>query len=145
VDSYLGEAYPLPAARADGLDAGFWQAARERRLVVQRCSTCGEVQFPPEVVCRQCQSADLDWVDVRPSGHIFSYVRVWHAGSPAAAARVPYLVAVVDVIPGKVRFVGNLLGDPHEEITIGTAVHPEFEDHDDITLIQWRVSATSSS
>jgi uncharacterized OB-fold protein len=42
---------------------------------------------------------------------------------------------------GNVRMVGNLLGDPREEIKIGSAVEAVFEDHEEgHTLIQWQRS-----
>jgi hypothetical protein len=36
--------------------------------------------------------------------------------------------------------VGNLLGDPSQDVEIGQPVDVEFEDHpeDDFTLVQWR-------
>ena len=42
---------------------------------------------------------------------------------------------------GNVRMVGNLLGDPHQEVRIGVEVEAVFEDHEDeaFTLVQWRV------
>jgi hypothetical protein len=44
---------------------------------------------------------------------------------------------------GNIRMVGNLLGDPHQEVEIGAAVEAVFEPHDDasppFTLVQWRL------
>jgi hypothetical protein len=38
--------------------------------------------------------------------------------------------------------LGNLLGDPHQEVTIGSEVQAVFEPHDDaappFTLVQWK-------
>jgi uncharacterized OB-fold protein len=40
---------------------------------------------------------------------------------------------------GNVRMVGNLVGDPREELTIGTTVEVVFEDHEQgFTLVQWK-------
>ena len=45
------------------------------------------------------------------------------------------------------RMVGNLLGDPLQEIEIGASVSVVFEDHDDgnpdFTLVQWEVTPAS--
>jgi len=42
-----------------------------------------------------------------------------------------------------VRMLGNLLGDPHQTVRIGTPVEAVFEHHNDadpkFTLLQWRV------
>ena len=34
---------------------------------------------------------------------------------------------------GNIRMLGNLLGDPQQEVTIGAAVEAVFEPHDDAT------------
>jgi uncharacterized OB-fold protein len=34
--------------------------------------------------------------------------------------------------------VGNLLGDPQQNVQIGDEVEVVWEDHEDVTLAQWR-------
>jgi len=38
---------------------------------------------------------------------------------------------------GNVRMVGNLLGDPQQNVKIGDDVEVVWEDHEDVTLVQW--------
>jgi uncharacterized OB-fold protein len=138
-ERYLGGAFPLPEAADGTLDHFFFTAARAHQLMVQECRSCGGSQHPPEIICRHCQSPDLDWVEIEPAGHVYSWARVWH--SPAAGDMVPYLIAVIDVDRPGTRFVGNILGDPQREISIGAAVVAEFEDcNDEVSLIQWRLT-----
>jgi uncharacterized OB-fold protein len=137
---YLSGVLSLPQARPDGLDRPFFDAAREHRLVVQRCNACGSTQFPPEVVCTACQSHDVGWHEVAPVGTLTSFARVWHPVVPALIDNVPYLVGVVEVAPGA-RLVGNIVGDPRrDDLVYDMRVDAVFEDHDDagVTLIQWR-------
>jgi hypothetical protein len=83
----------------------------------------------------------MQWVEIEPSGHVYSWARVWHA--PTAVGKVPYLVAVIDVGRPGARFVGNILGDPLREVVIGSSVVAEFEDcSDDASLVQWRITDT---
>ena len=63
---------------------------------------------------------------------------------PALAERLPYIVVLVELLDaGNVRMVGNLLGDPGQEVPISADVEAVFEDHEDIdepyTLVQWRL------
>ena len=56
---------------------------------------------------------------------------------------MPYIVVLVELPQaGNIRMVGNLLGDPQQDIVIGSEVEAVFEDHDDVdppfTLVQWR-------
>ena len=55
----------------------------------------------------------------------------------------PYLVVLVELPEaGNVRMVGNLLGDPMQEVTIGAPVHGVFEHHTEASppysLLQWQ-------
>jgi uncharacterized OB-fold protein len=63
---------------------------------------------------------------------------------PALKTAVPYLVVLVELREAKsVRLIGNLLGDPRQQVSIGTEVVGEFEHHatsePPFSLLQWRV------
>jgi len=78
---------------------------------------------------------------VSGKGRIYSWERVWHPVHPALKDACPYMVVLVELPDaGNVRMVGNLLGDPMEEVVIGSDVEAVFEDHPDadVTLVQWR-------
>jgi uncharacterized OB-fold protein len=76
-------------------------------------------------------------------GRIYSWERVWHPAHPALKGACPYLVVVVELDDaGGVRMVGNLLGDPMQEVRFDAKVEAVFEDHRaGHTLIQWRVAS----
>jgi uncharacterized OB-fold protein len=64
---------------------------------------------------------------------------------PALKDHGPYIVVLVELPhAGNIRMVGNLLGDPRQEIEIGADVEAVFEHHKDakmpFTLVQWRVA-----
>src|SRR5690349_23737047 len=39
----------------------FWDAAREHRLVLLQCASCGEFRHPPRPICPYCASFDGQW------------------------------------------------------------------------------------
>jgi len=58
---------PVP----DVLSKPFWDAVNERRLVLQHCSACDRLQYPPLKACQVCGSdAGLAWKEVEGRGHI---------------------------------------------------------------------------
>jgi uncharacterized OB-fold protein len=138
---YLPEGLPAPRAQRDGLDKEFWDATRRHELVVQRCGGCGTFQWGPEWICHKCHSADhLGWHKVSGRGRLFSWIRSWNPVHPALKEACPYIVAVVELPDaGNVRMVGNLLGDPAQNPPFDAAVEAVFEDHDEATLVQWKV------
>jgi uncharacterized OB-fold protein len=110
---------------------------------VQRCGQCETWQFGPEWVCHGCHAFDPAWEEVAPSGRIYSWERVWHPSHSALNGHGPYLVVLVELPhAGNVRMIGNLLGDPMQDVTIGAEVEGVFEHHPDAnppySLLQWR-------
>ena len=141
-DTYLPPGLAEPAPAPDGVDAGFWEAARRHQLAVQHCRGCGAFQVPPEWVCHRCHARDLDWRTVSGRGRVHSWIRVHHAAHPALRGAIPYLVVLVDLEDAAgVRLIGNLLGDPRQEVEIGAELEAVFEDHEagSYTLVQWRI------
>ncbi|MBV8614994.1 MAG: OB-fold domain-containing protein [Acetobacteraceae bacterium] len=138
-DFYLPEGLPAPSAAPDGLSQPYWDGTRQERLRIQKCRGCGAWQWGPEWVCHRCHSFDLGWEEVGRRGRIYSYQRPHHPVHPALAGHGPYVVVLVELPEyGNVRMVGNLLGDPRQEVRIGSAVEAVFEHHAAFTLVQWR-------
>jgi uncharacterized OB-fold protein len=140
---YLPAGLPAPVAEADGLDAPYWEATRRGELLIQRCRGCSAWQWGPEWICHRCLSFDVGWERVEGRGHIYSWERVWHPVHPALKGHPPYVVVLVELPHAdRVRMIGNLLGDPQQEVAIGSPVEGVFEPHDEgkppYTLVHWR-------
>jgi uncharacterized OB-fold protein len=139
----LPEGLPAPAPLPDGLDGPYWEGTRRHELVLQRCKDCQTWQWGPEWICHSCLSHDVGWQRVEARGRVFSWERVWHPVHPALKDAVPYVVLLVELPEADhVRVVGNLVGDPLQDVRIGDPVEAVFEDHDDgspaFTLVHWK-------
>ena len=140
----LPEGLPTPAPSIEGLGREFWEKTREHKLTVQRCKNCGEWQWGPELICHKCYSEDLYYQEVDGRGRIYSWQRVWHPAHPALREAVPYVIVLIELdAPKGIRMVGNIVGDPRQEIKFGANVEAVFEDHNSatppFTLVQWRL------
>ena len=143
----MSEAYlkpGLPQPKALPLDQPYWEGLSNGVLKVQQCGDCGGYQWGPEWICHHCLSDNVDFVEVAPDGVIYSYERVWHPVHPALKDQGPYIVVLVELpAAGSVRMVGNLLGDPNQDVVIGSQVQGVFEHHPDaepaFSLLQWQV------
>lgn len=141
--SYLSTGMPTPVPETDGLDGPYWQGTRASKLMIQRCRNCAKWQWGPEWICHHCHAFDLNWEEVAPHGRIYSWERTWHAPMSVLKDSVPYLSVLVELEHADgVRMIGNLLGDPLQEVKIGAEVRAVFEPHDDAsipyTLVQWK-------
>jgi len=125
-------ALPKPVANADS--KVYWDAARERRLVIRRCKACGELHFMPRYLCPSCWSDDLEWIDAAGTGRVHSFSVIHRASDPAFASRVPYVIALVELEEGP-RMMTNILGEDALGIAVGDPVKVTFEDRGDGALI----------
>lgn len=116
----IGEIVSLP----DGLDDPFWQGLAEGVVRIQRCPRCERWIWGPRWVCPECHRVEPEWVDVEPSGRIFSWTRTWQKFAPEFADHVPYITVLVELPDaGERRLLGLLLGDDKDDPHIGQEVH----------------------
>jgi uncharacterized OB-fold protein len=115
---------PLPVP--DGDTKPYWDAAKEHRLLIQRCQDCEQAIFYPRSLCPHCMSDRIDWIEATGKGRVYSYTVV-HQSPPAFADSVPYVVALIDLDEG-VRLMSNVVGSPPAAVKIGARVEVEFDD-----------------
>jgi len=124
---------------ATDLTKPFWQAARQGKLVVQRCATCGTHQFFPRPFCLDCMSTDIEWVQTKGEGSIYTYTINRRGSNSFMNDQVPYVVAMVTLKEG-VRLMGNIIDSPIDQVRIGARVRVVFEKIDDeISLPQFQL------
>jgi uncharacterized OB-fold protein len=123
----------LPGPRLEPTTAGFWLAAGEGRLVVQRCSGCGTHRHPPTEVCYDCGSLDWIWHDQPGTGTVFSYTWTDQPVLPSLADLGPYNISVVelDSTQGVVRLLSRVVDAAREQVRIGLPVVVDFDPVDD--------------
>jgi uncharacterized protein len=123
---------PLPIANADSVP--YWNAARERRLLIRKCSACGQLHFMPRHLCPVCWSDLLEWVESKGTGTVHSFTVIRRAPMAAFASRVPYVIALIELDEGP-RMIANVLGEDALSVRIGDRVKVTFEDRGDGAMI----------
>ena len=76
---------PLP----DEASEGYWQAANEGCLAIQRCQDCRRWNHAPSLNCPACGSGDLDFEKVSGEATLFSWTVVHHSPGPGFAGKLP--------------------------------------------------------
>ena len=129
---------PLPVPTPES--AGYWQAAREGRLAIQRCAACKRWFHPPEVICTKCGGENLSFENVSGRGSVYSYSTMYDKRVRGFEHRVPYTSVWVELAEQPLLIVvGNLVDAMPEDIRIGLAVEVFFEKlTDSVTLPQFR-------
>lgn len=120
----------------------YWDAAREHRLLIQRCTSCDRHQFYPRPFCAACWSTDTEWVEASGSATLYSFSVVHQNDLPPFPERVPYVAAVVDLAEGP-RMTTNITGCDRDELAIGMDLRVAFEQTaDDVVIPVFRPAAT---
>ena len=118
-----------PWPQADELTAPFWEAAADHRLVIQQCSACGLLRWPPSERCPSCHSGAPVWTELSGKGTLYSFIVDHRNMIPGfAGAYAVGLVTPEEVDDDSVRFVTNLPGCPPRELQIGMPLRVAFEE-----------------
>lgn len=127
---------------AINLDNQFWfDAAKEHRLVIQRCTSCQTLRHPVGPQCAHCQSFEWDTVEASGRATLYSFTVAHHPKHPAFD--YPLVIAVVELEEGT-RLITNLVGISPEEAEIGMALELEWLDADpDLTLPVFRAASAA--
>lgn len=112
---------PLPPARS--FSAPFWDATREKRLVIQYDRVADAYQFYPRPTSIFTGRRDtLEWREVSGRGKLFSYTIVRRA-RPPFRDHEPYVVAMVTLDEG-VNVMSNLIGCAEEDLATDLPLKP---------------------
>jgi uncharacterized protein len=134
-----GRAKPIPVA--DETSTPFWTAAREHRLVIQRCE-CGYYNHPPRAVCDACLSQTLKFVPVSGRGTIYSFTVMHQRDVGGFEGEAPFVNLVVELDEQPMLLmVANVPGAERERVRIGARVEVWFENRGGETVLpQFRLT-----
>jgi uncharacterized protein len=128
---------PLPLV--DDASQGFWAAAREGRLAIQRCSACARYNHAPSLACPSCGSFELAYADVSGRATLFSWTVIKEPPAPGFKGRVPLIVGIVELAEQPhLLMVANLLGLAEADLKLGLPLQVTFEQvNEECTLPQF--------
>jgi uncharacterized OB-fold protein/acyl dehydratase len=125
---------PRPAVTQD--NAWWFDACRDHKLLIQRCTVCGTLRHPTEPACAVCHSFDWDTVEASGRGSVYSFVVNHYPQVPAFD--YPLAVGLIELEEGT-RLVANIVEIDPSAIEVGMPVEIVFIDHDeDLSLPAFR-------
>jgi hypothetical protein len=124
IDSQLRPT-PVP----DGLTKPFWDAAKERRFVIQRCQKCKTYWHPPQFQCQTCNARDLRFEAVSGRGRIYTHILIHDSQLKAFREVLPYYVVHIELEEQPwLLYQCNMPTTAHKEIKMGAPVEVYFEE-----------------
>jgi len=101
----------------------FWDATREKKLILQYDKEVGKYQFfPRPTSIFTGKRRNLEWREVSGKGEVYSYTIV-HRARPPFQGHEPFFIAVVK-LKEDVQVMGNMVNCTLEQMKIGLPVKP---------------------
>jgi len=123
----------------------YWDAAKQRKLLIQRCNDCSQHYFYPRPLCPGCLSRNVAWVEASGRGRLHTFV-INHRGPRNFPVEAPFVIGIVELEEGP-RLLTHIAGveaDP-EFVRCDMPVEVFFEDiTEEITLPKFRPRSESA-
>ena len=130
--------YQKPIPIPDETSQPFFDGAKEHRLMIQQCTTCGAVIWPVKSRCDNCLSPTVIWVQAGGKATLYSFVLMHQLYHPGFASEIPYNIAQVDLEEG-LRILTTIVGCSNADLQIGMPLEVTFEAiSDEVTLPKFK-------
>ena len=130
----MGMQRPLPETDTDA--APFWKGAAEHKLLIQRCTKCGNHQHYARPFCIKCRSDAMEMVEASGRGSVYSFT-VIHRG-PYVDIPTPYVVGLIRLEEGP-TLLSNVVGCDPASVKCDMAVEVSYQPlRDDVVLPVFR-------
>jgi len=93
---YMLDFYPLQDEKFTRIGK-FFQNLKEGKLTTTKCKNCGKLFWPPRIVCSECFSENLEWVDLGVEGELYAFTEM-RLGAPLGFVEdAPFCIGLVKI------------------------------------------------
>jgi uncharacterized OB-fold protein len=107
----------------------FYDNLKESRFTTTKCNKCGNVAFPPGLICPACWSQDMIWIDLPRNAKVVTVTEVM-AGAPKGFPS-PLVLAWLDF--------GNDAPIKHLLVRVINCAEGELQDGDEVKFVVFDV------
>lgn len=108
--------------RPRSFSKAYWDATRQKRLIVQYDKRSGKYQFFPRATSIYDGHRDLEWREVSGKGEVFSYTIAYRA-RPPFQGHEPFAIGLV-TLNEDVNVMANIVHCGRDRLKIGLRVKP---------------------
>lgn len=108
----------------------FFEHLKEGRFTTTKCAECGAEPFPPRILCPECWSTNMEWIDWPTTGTVVELTEEV-VGVPLGFGKPPLIHALVDLQGKRTLFV-RILNCKEGELKAGDEVRLTVFDVDPV-------------
>ncbi|UCE44337.1 MAG: Zn-ribbon domain-containing OB-fold protein [Candidatus Bathyarchaeota archaeon] len=120
--------YPLEGEKNTRINP-FFENLKERRLTTTKCKTCERLLWPPRIICPECMSDELEWVNLGSEGELYAFTEM-RLGAPLGFAEdVPFSIGIVKI--SGLSISARIDDAKYEDLKIGDKVQLKIVELED--------------
>jgi hypothetical protein len=108
----------------------FFEHLKDGRFTTTKCAECGAEPFPPRILCPECWSTKMEWIDWPTTGTVVELTEEV-VGVPLGFGKPPLIHALVDLQGKRTLFV-RILNCKEGELKAGDKVRLTVFDIDPV-------------
>jgi len=113
---YMLDFYPLQDEKSTRIGR-FFQSLKEGKLTTTKCKNCGKLMWPPRIVCPECFSENLEWVDLGAEGELYAFTEM-RLGAPLGFVEdAPFCIGLIKI--GGLLISARIDEAKYEDLKIG--------------------------
>ena len=116
---FMLDYYPLEDSKATQISQ-FFQNLKKGQLTTTKCKKCAQLLWPPRIVCPNCLSNELEWIDLGIEGALYAFTEV-RVGAPLGFVQdIPFCVGLVKI--GGLLISSRIDNAKYDQLKIGGKV-----------------------
>lgn len=113
---FMLDFYPLEDEKYTRISQ-FFKNLKEGHLTTTRCKRCAKLLWPPRIVCPNCLSDELEWVDLGTEGELHAFTEM-RLGAPLGFVQdVPFCIGIMKI--GSLLISTRIDNAKYDELKIG--------------------------
>lgn len=94
----------------------FYDNLRKGKLTTTKCTSCGTLSWQPRVVCPECSSDELEWVELPLTGKLFAFTAMMLGAPIGFEKEVPFPIGIIELDEVGIKILARIDDIKYEEL-----------------------------
>ncbi|UCH89554.1 MAG: OB-fold domain-containing protein [Thermoplasmata archaeon] len=127
---YILDFYPQESEEQTQIHK-FFTNLKSGKLTTTKCTKCGTVLWQPRIVCRECLSDELEWIDLPTTGKLYAFTQVNAGAAITLEKDVPFCIGVVELDDVGIKILSRIDNAKYEDLDFDMPVKMKVVENED--------------